>query len=193
MTEEQFRACIDIRGIDECWVWIGRTTDDGYGTLCWKGNDHVRAHRLAWELANGPILEGLWVLHHCDNPPCCNPRHLFLGTAKDNRQDDMRKGRILNLEQRRKISEEQKGNKIWLGRHHTEEANQKNREAHLGNTYGLGWCPTEEQRRKMSEARKHWWDDRNAIDRQPSEETRRKLSEAAKRDWAKRKATLDKH
>jgi hypothetical protein len=51
-------------------------------------------HRFAWELAYGPIPDGLWVLHHCDNPPCVNIDHLYLGTVKDNTADMMRRGRM---------------------------------------------------------------------------------------------------
>ncbi|MCH8043014.1 MAG: HNH endonuclease [Planctomycetes bacterium] len=54
----------------------------------------LRTHRLAWEFANGrPVPQGLQVLHDCDNPPCCNPSHLFLGTNADNNADMMSKGR----------------------------------------------------------------------------------------------------
>jgi hypothetical protein len=78
-----------------CWEWRGATMDKGYGHLRTggRGTPHVYSHRLAWEIANGPVPEGLWVLHACDNRPCCRPSHLFLGTAQDNTADMMAKGR----------------------------------------------------------------------------------------------------
>ena len=73
---------------DGCWLWLGRKQGKGYG----KQGDQY-AHRLAWELAYGTIPKGLFVCHHCDNPSCVRPDHLFLGTADDNQQDMVRKGR----------------------------------------------------------------------------------------------------
>lgn len=75
-----------------CKLWTGARSGDGYGTVTIKGKQ-LAAHRVAWEEANGSIQSGLWVLHRCDNPLCVNPEHLFLGTAKDNTQDCIRKGR----------------------------------------------------------------------------------------------------
>ena len=75
-----------------CLEWQPPVDKDGYGHICVYGKV-VGVHRLAWELAYGPISGGLHVLHHCDNPPCCEPTHLFLGTQADNNADRNMKGR----------------------------------------------------------------------------------------------------
>jgi len=77
---------------DECWEWRGGRHTFGHGSKRIKGVMHY-THRLAWAWVNGPIPEGMCVLHHCDNPPCVNPNHLFLGTKADNNHDKMAKGR----------------------------------------------------------------------------------------------------
>ncbi len=78
-----------------CWTWKGATVPYGYGVIRLDKpvSALVRAHRVSWELKNGPVPEGLCVLHHCDNPPCVNPSHLFLGTKNANTADMTRKGR----------------------------------------------------------------------------------------------------
>lgn len=79
----------------ECWTFTGARRSGGYGNMTRgaKGGGNEAAHRLAWMLVNGPIPDGKYVLHRCDNPPCCNPAHLFLGTLRDNTQDMLAKGR----------------------------------------------------------------------------------------------------
>lgn len=76
-----------------CWEWILGRDARGYGVTTLNGN-HIRAHRLSWILHNGSISDGLHVLHKCDNPPCANPDHLFLGTPMDNAMDRHSKGRF---------------------------------------------------------------------------------------------------
>lgn len=80
-------------GEQECWEWNGFKNTLGYGRAWWRGTLYL-AHRLAWIEANGPIPADMKVLHRCDNPPCCNPTHLFLGTDADNARDRDRKGRL---------------------------------------------------------------------------------------------------
>lgn len=76
-----------------CHLWIAGCHAKGYGTFHVGGGKDVKAHRLAWEISNGPIPIGMCVCHKCDTPPCVNPEHLFLGTITDNNHDCDRKGR----------------------------------------------------------------------------------------------------
>lgn len=82
---------------DECWPWQGPAGNNGYGKTSVKKRS-ISAHRAAYQLTYGDIPKGLCVLHRCDVKLCCNPKHLFLGTRKDNSQDCFLKGRTLKGE-----------------------------------------------------------------------------------------------
>jgi hypothetical protein len=92
---ERFWPKVDRNGPNGCWVWTGSLGAKGYGRIGSgaRGAPTLLAHRVAWGFKHGPIPDGLFVCHKCDNPPCVNPEHLFLGTNRDNILDCMSKGR----------------------------------------------------------------------------------------------------
>ncbi len=95
--EEHFWKRVKVWQLHECWIWQpyfykAFKDKNAYGHFQ-HGSRKEPAHRMAWILTNGEIPEGLEVCHKCDNPPCCNPTHLFLGTHKDNMGDCAAKGR----------------------------------------------------------------------------------------------------
>jgi hypothetical protein len=95
---ERFWSKVKIGGPDECWEWQASTINTGYGQFRISVGIMESSHQFAYQLAYGKIPDGLFTCHHCDNPPCCNPSHLFLGTCQDNKDDSVRKGRQLRGE-----------------------------------------------------------------------------------------------
>jgi hypothetical protein len=95
----KFWSKVDKNAPNGCWEWIGCRTGAGYGQIRISGevgqSKAVSVHVLSWEMANGLVPDGMDVLHHCDNPVCVRPEHLFLGTQHDNVQDMMQKGRYV--------------------------------------------------------------------------------------------------
>ena len=92
---DRFWDKVDVRGGNDCWEWTGGKDRDGYGLIGLKSPWRTRgAHRVSYVIGNGPIPDGLLVLHSCDNPSCVNPAHLFTGTQLDNMRDMIDKGRV---------------------------------------------------------------------------------------------------
>lgn len=93
--KERFWPRVKKGAPEDCWIWQGAIVKDGYGTFT-LNHTPIRAHRIAWILAYGAIPDGLYVCHNCpngDNPACVNPAHLWLGSALENAQDCIQKGR----------------------------------------------------------------------------------------------------
>lgn len=92
--EDRFWEKVKRGAVNECWEWQAAKTSNGYGRLTSGRRNNLKAHRVAYALANGGFVDDKTnILHRCDNPPCCNPAHLFSGTKRDNTQDMIAKGR----------------------------------------------------------------------------------------------------
>ncbi len=83
-----------------CWPWQGQVDANGYGRFNWRRGETQLAHRLSYRLAHGELPVDRFVCHRCDNPPCINPAHLFLGTQLDNMRDAAAKGRTASPDRR---------------------------------------------------------------------------------------------
>ena len=95
---DRFWPKVQVSNQADCWEWEGGKSGDGYGAVGTQNSELMgeitRAHRLAWYLHNGPIPVGIMVCHHCDNPGCVNPAHLFLADKSGNMKDAYEKGRL---------------------------------------------------------------------------------------------------
>ena len=88
---ERFWNKVDTSG--RCWEWTGATNGVGYGRISIEGKS-ILTHRFSYSLVYGPVPDGMLVCHHCDNPGCVKPSHLFIGTQSDNLKDAFGKGRL---------------------------------------------------------------------------------------------------
>lgn len=113
LLRARFFASISIT--EGCWEWQNSRLAGGYGQIKVMGKSRL-AHRVSYELAHGPIPDGLYVLHHCDNPPCVRPDHLFLGTARDNIRDCLSKRRGPDP-QKRALIYRHSGDDHWTRQH----------------------------------------------------------------------------
>jgi hypothetical protein len=124
-----------VQKSDGCWLWLGPRDKRGYGVVN-RGHHKTFAHRHAYENVHGLIPTGMCICHHCDNPPCVNPSHLFIGTHADNMRDRDRKGRLVvpntagEANGRAKVTALDAKAIRWL-------VTQGARQAHLAEAYGV--------------------------------------------------------
>jgi hypothetical protein len=141
-----------------CWEFQGRRLHEK-GTLTYGLTRYGRAHRASFEFYKGVIPEGMLVCHTCDNPPCINPKHLFLGTNKTNRQDAKRKGRLKDVyvkteDWKNKIAKALKGNKNGVGHYFSEKAKKNLSKRMKLNKYALGLKRSKSTKERMSISRR---------------------------------------
>lgn len=107
--EKRFWERVNIKDPDECWKYARGISSNGYGHFQYH-NVQYPAHRVAWELTNGPISDKKEILHKCDNRACCNPSHLYCGTQCDNMCDRVERTRFDRICNQPKLHE----GEIWL-------------------------------------------------------------------------------
>lgn len=151
--DQRFWSKVRVGDPDDCWEWSACRTSQGYGRIgvLKDGVNDVMtpgyAHRVSWELHYGPVPEGLCVLHRCDNPPCVNPNHLFLGAHVDNTADMFAKGRnvtpghsprVVTDATRQRMREAKLGGKHWRAKPVTVDG--KEYDCHATAARALGVC-----------------------------------------------------
>ena len=91
---DRIMARVEVNAETGCWVWQGGCNGDGYGQITDDSGTTQKVHRVMYEHSVASIQHGMKICHSCDNPPCCNPAHLFQGTDAENREDARQKGRL---------------------------------------------------------------------------------------------------
>ena len=163
-----------------CRIWIGKTIKNGYGRLYHEGQRYL-THRIAWQLAHGPIPKRICICHTCDVPACINVEHLFPGSHKDNTRDAIRKGRMFNPQQLETIRKRTSGNKYSLGHKHTAETKAKMSQSRFGNQNSLGFKHTAETNEKN---RQHMLGNQHLLGYHHTDSAKAKNSAASKKMWA---------